>query len=140
MLLCSFYLDHEASVHEENCWYKLGNIIQNMQDQALTGRIDMIKLYNKIGFLKGINTPKKKLTPKELAAQAKNTRPDTVRRPPELGALKGLLRRQFFLRCIDPFQEPDLIIEFYHINPTGQSLVLHILNDIPHPETVGSSI
>ena len=32
VLLCSFYLDHEASVHEENCWYKLGNIIQNIND------------------------------------------------------------------------------------------------------------
>lgn len=32
VLLCSFYLDHQASIHEENCWYKLGNIIQNIND------------------------------------------------------------------------------------------------------------
>ena len=32
VLLCSFYLDHQASIYEENCWYKLGNIIQNIND------------------------------------------------------------------------------------------------------------
>ncbi len=32
VLLCSFYLDHQASIHEENCWYKLGNIIQTIND------------------------------------------------------------------------------------------------------------
>ncbi len=79
---------------------KLGNIIQNTQDQALTGRIDLLKFYNKIGFLKEINTPKKKLTPKELVQQ-RNTRPDTLRRPPELGALKGLLRFIMSLRSVN---------------------------------------
>ena len=32
VLLCSFYLDHQASTHEENCWFKLGNIIQYVND------------------------------------------------------------------------------------------------------------
>lgn len=32
VLLCSFYLEHQASIYEENCWYKLGNIIQNVND------------------------------------------------------------------------------------------------------------
>jgi hypothetical protein len=32
VLLCSFYLNHQASVHEKNCWYKLGNIIQYVND------------------------------------------------------------------------------------------------------------
>ena len=32
VLLCSFYLDHQASIHEENCWYKLGNVIQYVND------------------------------------------------------------------------------------------------------------
>ena len=75
---------------------KLGNIIQNTQDQGLTGRIDFLKLYNKAGFLKDINTPKRKLTPAELAKQ----KPDTVKRPPELGAIKGLLRLIMSVRNI----------------------------------------
>jgi len=75
---------------------KLGNIIQNTQEQALSGRIDMVKLYNKIGFLKGINTPKRP-TP---VTTKKPTEPDTVRRPPDLKAIKGLLRLIMSLRNI----------------------------------------
>lgn len=32
VLLCSFYLDHAASHAEENCWYKLGNAVQYIND------------------------------------------------------------------------------------------------------------
>lgn len=32
VLLCSFYLDTPASQHEENCWYKLGNAVQYIND------------------------------------------------------------------------------------------------------------
>jgi cell surface protein SprA len=78
---------------------KLGNIIQNTQDQALSGRIDMVKLYNKIGFLKKINTPKKPLTPLEKAKLAK-AKPDTVKQQPELAGIKGLLRMIMSVRQI----------------------------------------
>ncbi|MFZ5999027.1 MAG: cell surface protein SprA, partial [Bacteroidota bacterium] len=78
---------------------KLGNIIQNTQDQAWSGRIDLVKLYNKVGFLKSINTPKKVLTPLERAKLAK-TQPDTVKRPPELSGLKGILRLIMSVRQI----------------------------------------
>lgn len=76
---------------------KLGNIIQNTQEQALTGRIDMVKLYNKIGYLKTINTPKR---PTPQTAQNKPTQPDTVRRPPDLKLVKGVLRLIMSLRNI----------------------------------------
>ena len=76
---------------------KLGNIIQNTQEQALTGRIDMIKLYNKVGYLKTINTPKR---PAPQTAQNKPTQPDTVRRPPDLKLIKGVLRLIMSLRNI----------------------------------------
>jgi cell surface protein SprA len=77
----------------------LGNIIQNTREQALNGRVDLTKLYNKIGFLKDINTPKKPLTPLEKAKQAK-AQPDTVRRPPELRGVKALLRLMMSVRSI----------------------------------------
>ncbi len=36
----------------------MGNIVQNTQSQAFTGKLDMVKLYNKIGFLKTVNYTK----------------------------------------------------------------------------------
>ncbi len=73
---------------------KLGNIIQNTQDQGLNGRIDLVKLYNKIGYLKNINTPKRPLTPTEKA------RPDTTRRPPDNVVINGVLRLLMSMRNI----------------------------------------
>ncbi len=37
-----------------------GNTIENKRDQQLSGRIDMLKLYNKVKFLKQINSPPRK--------------------------------------------------------------------------------
>ncbi len=75
---------------------KLGNTIQNTQDQGLTGRVDLTKLYNKIGFLKDINTPKRPPTTTQRVQQ----KPDTVKQAPNLGALKGLLRLIMSVRNI----------------------------------------
>lgn len=77
----------------------MGNIIQNTREQAVNGRVDLTKLYNKIGFLKDINTPKRPLTPLEKAKQAK-AQPDTVRRPPELKGVKAFLRLLMSVRNI----------------------------------------
>jgi cell surface protein SprA len=76
---------------------KLGNIIQNNQEQGLNGKVDMVKLYNKIGFLKKINTPPR---PSSTLPTKKPTEPDTVKRPPELKAVKSLLRLIMSLRNI----------------------------------------
>ncbi len=89
----------KAGPLETNETLKLGNIIQNTQDQAVTGRLDFVKLYNKVKFLKDINTPKKKLTPLEKAKQNK-AKPDTIKPPPDLFALKGMLRFIMSLRNI----------------------------------------
>jgi cell surface protein SprA len=79
---------------------RLGNIIQNTQDQSLTGRVDLVKFYNKIGFLKDINSPRKKPTVAELSKH-KSNRPDTLKTPPDLGAVKGLLRLLMSVRNIN---------------------------------------
>ncbi len=76
---------------------KLGNIIQNTQEQGLNGKVDMVKLYNKLGFLKRINTPPR---PSSSLATQKTTQPDTVKRPPELKAVKSLLRLIMSVRNI----------------------------------------
>lgn len=77
---------------------QLGNIIQNTTDQAITGRIDMVKLYNKVGFLKTINTPKRTST---IPPRNQPAKPDTVKRPPDLKAVKGLLRWIMAVRNIN---------------------------------------
>lgn len=75
---------------------RLGNIIQNTQDQGFNGKVDFLKLYNKVGFLKNVNTPRRKPTPTERAKQ----KVDTVKRPPELRLVKGVLRLLMSLRSI----------------------------------------
>ncbi len=75
---------------------RMGNIIQNTVDQGLNGRIDLVKLYNKIGYLKDINTPKRPPTPIEKA----RTKADTVKQPPNNYAIKGLLRLLMSMRNI----------------------------------------
>lgn len=77
----------------------MGNIIQNTREQAVNGRVDLTKLYNKVKFLKDINTPKRPMTPLEKAKAAK-AQPDTVRRPPELKGIKTLLRLAMSVRNI----------------------------------------
>jgi len=75
---------------------KLGNTIQNTQDQGVTGRIDLTKLYNKVGYLKKINTPKRPPTTVQRAQQ----KPDTVRQAPELAGVKGLMKLLMSVRNI----------------------------------------
>jgi cell surface protein SprA len=77
---------------------KLGNTIQNARTQGITGRIDMVKFYNKIGFLKGINTPAK---PPPKPDKNKPAERDTIPRPPDLKAFKLLLRLIMSLRSIN---------------------------------------
>lgn len=68
------------------------NIIQNSREQTYTGRLDMMKLYNKVIFLKDINAPARP-TP------INTKQPDTVRAPAP--ALKGLLRLLMSLRSVN---------------------------------------
>ena len=78
----------------------LGNIIQNNTDMAMTGKLDFLKLYNKAKFLKAINTPKRPLTAQEKARLAK-AKPDTVKKPPNLYAVKGILRALMTVRNVN---------------------------------------
>lgn len=81
----------------------LGNTIQNNRDRSLNGRIDLLKLYNKVKFLAKINNeqPKKKapkvdeskLTPQEkLKLKQKKAAEDTIKKPREFRLLKGIAR------------------------------------------------
>ncbi|HRK52897.1 MAG TPA: cell surface protein SprA [Cyclobacteriaceae bacterium] len=75
---------------------QLGNTIQNTQDQGLTGRIDLTKLYNKVGYLNKVNAPKRPPS----ATQRPQQQPDTVRQAPDLAAVRGFLRLLMSVRNI----------------------------------------
>ncbi len=80
------------------------NTIQNTRENNFTGKVDLIKLYNKIKFLKTLNTPAKPPA-RQPAVRPGTTRPatppkpDTVKTAP--GVLKGLARLLMSLRSIN---------------------------------------
>ena len=69
------------------------NTIQNSRERTVTGRLDMVKLYNKISFLRDINSPPKPVKPKS------NKQVDTVRTTPP--AIKGFARLLMSVRSIN---------------------------------------
>lgn len=82
---------------------KMGNVIQNTQNQTYTGKLDIVKLYNKLGFLKTVNTPKPPPPPppKNAAERLKLAKADTLPHRPELRLAKALLRLIMSLRSIN---------------------------------------
>jgi cell surface protein SprA len=69
--------------------------IQNSRDRTVSGRVDLVKLYNKVKFLKDINTPAKPTVP---GKQPVTKQPDTVKTTPPL--IKGFLRTLMSVRSI----------------------------------------
>jgi cell surface protein SprA len=82
---------------------QLGNVVQNSRNQTFSGKFDMVKLYNKIGFLKSINTPKPPPPPppKNAAERLKLMKADTLPHPPELKLIRGLMRMVMSIRSIN---------------------------------------
>jgi cell surface protein SprA len=64
----------------------LGNMIQNTRDQAVNGRIDLVKLYNKNPKLKALYTPKRPSIPGRQVVNAE----DTIGTPFTNGLIKFL--------------------------------------------------
>jgi cell surface protein SprA len=87
--------------------YDFKNTIQNSRDQNFSGKIDLVRLYNKVKFLKELNTPKKPLSASQRAQQARTQqqqKADTtkVKAPAEIpGLVKGLLRMLMSVRSIN---------------------------------------
>ncbi len=86
-----------------------GNILQNSRERTLSGRLDMVKLYNKVKFFKDINTPAP--PPRPGASQParpgqptlqtqQQAKDDTVKRN-ESKILKGFARTLMSLRSIN---------------------------------------
>ena len=78
------------------------NTIQNLREQNYTGRIDMIKLYNKVKFLKELNAaPKVSTRPTNPKLPPRPTKADSVKEKSMPGLAKGLLRLLMSLRSIN---------------------------------------
>ena len=71
-----------------------GNEIRNERERGLNGKIDFVKLYNKVKLLKDINTPQRGRPQRRPAA-------DTVEQKPDLKFLRGALRTVMALRSIN---------------------------------------
>lgn len=75
--------------------------IQNSRENNLTGKVDFVKLYNKVKFLKELNTPPRPAraptTPQRPGAQP--PKPDTVKTTP--GLFKGIARLLMSVRSIN---------------------------------------
>jgi cell surface protein SprA len=69
----------------------LGNIIENSRESNITGKVDLIKLYNKSGFLESVNNPKPKRP---------SNRPDTVQMRENTG-LKNTARLLMMVRSLN---------------------------------------
>ncbi len=51
----------------------LGNVIQNTRDQAFTGKIDFVKLYNKNARIRALNAPRRPSIPGRTTVNAEDT-------------------------------------------------------------------
>jgi cell surface protein SprA len=83
------------------------NTIQNTRENNFTGKLDLVKLYNKIKFLKDINTPPRPAAPprtqpgKTVPNRPQVNKPaaDTVKKTP--GLVRGFFRTLMSLRTIN---------------------------------------
>ncbi len=74
------------------------NIIQNSREQSVAGKVDLVKLYNKVSFLKKLNAPPP-AKPKNPQIKTKPNPADTLPKPPKL--LTGLARLLMSVRSIN---------------------------------------
>ncbi|MBS1682055.1 MAG: cell surface protein SprA [Bacteroidetes bacterium] len=81
---------------------QIGNVIQNNRTQTFSGKLDIVKFYNKVKFFKNINTPKPPpKPPKNAAERARLAKADTLPHPPELRFVKALARLVMSVRSIN---------------------------------------
>lgn len=76
------------------------NTIQNGREQNYSARLDLLKLYNKVKFLKELNTPPKPVTPGRTGPAVKQEA-DTTKKAEVPGAIKGLLRLLMSVKSIN---------------------------------------
>ncbi|RAU82625.1 cell surface protein SprA [Pontibacter arcticus] len=74
--------------------FQLGNTVENSTELSLNGKFDLVKLYNKVKFLKAVNTP----APPLPANAAQN---DTTQKKPDLKFLKSVAKVLMMTRSVN---------------------------------------
>ncbi|CAN5293820.1 cell surface protein SprA [soil metagenome] len=74
-----------------------GNTIQNNREQGINSKIDLVRLYNKVRFLKDVNTP----SPASRPGQAPVVKDTSQVNKPDLKLLKGLARTVMSVRSLN---------------------------------------
>lgn len=75
------------------------NTIQNNRENNISGKADLVKLYNKIKFFKALNTPPKPTAKPRPGKPAPKVEEDTTKKMP--GVVKGLFRMLMSVRSIN---------------------------------------
>ncbi|MDX5347202.1 MAG: cell surface protein SprA, partial [Hymenobacteraceae bacterium] len=86
--------------------FQLGNTIQNSTEASVAGKVDLVKLYNKVKFLNDINNPPRqpvqlRPTPQQVQKPGTPAAKDTTQKKPELKALKAVLRSLMSARSLN---------------------------------------
>ena len=78
------------------------NLIQNSREQDFSGRLDLVQLYNKIKFLKALNTPPRPVTTRPGATNPRAQAADTTETKGGVpGVFKGLAKLLMSVRSIN---------------------------------------
>ncbi|MBC7920901.1 MAG: cell surface protein SprA [Ferruginibacter sp.] len=88
-------------IQEDSTGLLFGNNIQNVRDRGVTGKVDLIKVYNKLKFLKAINSPPARRPPARPVANALGNDTTQEKKPRELKLLKGALRTLMSVRSVN---------------------------------------
>ena len=76
-----------------------GHTIQNNREQGISGKVDFVKLYNKIKFLEEINRPTRRRPSRRPPTRRESA--DSVEQKPDLKFLKRTLRTLMALRSVN---------------------------------------
>ena len=79
----------------------LGNTIENNRDQSLNGKIDMVSLYNKVGFLRNVNSSGGRGRRSRAVRRPQNQEEEEELEPKDNKFVKGFLRLLMSLRSIN---------------------------------------
>lgn len=77
------------------------NTIQNSRERNFAGRLDLVKLYNKVSFLKEINTPPPPTRQGGARPQPQQQQPDTVRKAGMPSVVKSLFKLMMSVKSIN---------------------------------------
>jgi cell surface protein SprA len=90
-----------SEIDSLNLQKTLGNIAQNNREVGTTGKVDFVKLYNKVKFLREINTPPRRSSTSVNRSRPVTTQDTTKTKKSEMKGLKGMARFLMMVRSVN---------------------------------------